>query len=144
VPADPCVGEVLSDGTAAFFNRAICVSWSELSPSLPCRAENGSESRSQRLGPLLRGRTERFRVGRTVRPLWGRIVAICKCLWGKSLQCWMVRVGVSQCLSEGGLIIKALKHIQVDTREKILFTYTCVVIYHCIQYSMYFGTCRSM
>ncbi len=120
----------------------------------PCRGEqrmgriaHGSDSHSQHLDPLLRGRTERFRGGWTVQLLWGRIVAICKCLWGKSLQFRMVRVGVSQCLNRSGLIIKAPKHIQVDTREKILFsvhTYTCVVMYHCIQYGLYFCTCRSM
>jgi hypothetical protein len=31
-PADPCMGEVLLGGAAEFFNSAICVSWSELSP----------------------------------------------------------------------------------------------------------------
>jgi hypothetical protein len=40
---------------------------------------------SQRLDPLLRGQTERFGDGRTVRSLWGLIVTICKCLWGEAL-----------------------------------------------------------
>jgi hypothetical protein len=35
------------------------------------------------------------------RPLWDRMVTICKRLWGESLQCRMVRVGVSQCLIGG-------------------------------------------
>ncbi len=49
--ADPCVGEVLSGGTAPFFNSAICVSSPELSPNLPGEAENGSDCHSQRLNP---------------------------------------------------------------------------------------------
>jgi hypothetical protein len=53
----------------------------------------GPDCHSQCLDPLLRGRTERFGCGRTVRPLWGRIVSIWKHLWGESLQCRMVRVG---------------------------------------------------
>ncbi len=86
------MGEVLSGGAALFFNSAICVSSPKLSPNLPARAENGSDSlgsdcHSQRLGPLLRGRTERFG--------GGQIVSICKRLWGESLQCQMVRIGVS-------------------------------------------------
>ncbi len=89
------------------------MSLSKLSPT--CLAEQrmgrivrGSDCHSQCLDPLLRGGTKRFGGGRTVRPLWGRIVSRCKCLWGESLQCQMVRVGVSQCLhGRGGLIIKA-------------------------------------
>jgi hypothetical protein len=72
----------------------------------PCRAEqricrivHGSDCHSQCLDPLLRGRTERFGGGRTVQPLWGRIFSIYKRLWGKSLQCQIVRVGVSQSLN---------------------------------------------
>jgi hypothetical protein len=61
----------------------------------------GSDFHSQRLDPLLRGRTELFRGGRTVQLLWGQIVTICKCLCGKLLQCWMVRVRVTQCLNGG-------------------------------------------
>ncbi len=40
------------------------------------RIVRGSDCHSQHLDPLLRGRTERFGCGRTVRPLWGRIVSI--------------------------------------------------------------------
>jgi hypothetical protein len=58
----------------------------------------GSDCHSQQLDPLLRGRTERFGGSRTVQPLWGRIVTICS-LWGESLQCRMVQVGVPQCLN---------------------------------------------
>jgi hypothetical protein len=65
------------------------------------RIVRGPDCHSQRLDPLLRGRTERFGGGRTVRPLWGQIVTICKRLWGESLQCRMVRVEVSQCLNGG-------------------------------------------
>jgi hypothetical protein len=61
----------------------------------------GSNCHSQRLDPFLRGRTERFRGGQTVGPLWGRIFSMCKRLWGKSLQCRIERVGVSQCLNGG-------------------------------------------
>jgi hypothetical protein len=50
---------------------------------------------------LLRGRIERFGCGRTVWPLRGRIVSIWKRLWGESLQCPKVRVGVSQCPTGG-------------------------------------------
>jgi hypothetical protein len=60
-----------------------------------------SDCHSQHLHPLLSGRTERFGGGQTVRPLWGRIVTICIRLWGESLQCRMVQVGVSQCLNRG-------------------------------------------
>jgi hypothetical protein len=63
--------------------------------------DRGSDCHSQRLDPLLRGRTERFGCGRTGRPLWGRIVSIWKRLWGESLQCRMVPLGVSQCLNGG-------------------------------------------
>jgi hypothetical protein len=65
------------------------------------RIVRGSDCHSQRLDPLLRGRIERFGCGRTVRPLWGRIVSIWKRLWGESLQCRMVRVRVSQCPTGG-------------------------------------------
>jgi hypothetical protein len=75
-------------------------------PPLPRQAEQrmgwivcGSDCHSQRLDPLLRGRTEQFGGGLTVRPLWGQIVTIYKCLWGKFFQCRMVRVRVSQCLN---------------------------------------------
>jgi hypothetical protein len=37
-PADPFVGEVLSGGAVAFFNSAICVSWSKLPPPPLCWA----------------------------------------------------------------------------------------------------------
>jgi hypothetical protein len=47
------------------------------------RIVRGSDCHSQRLDPLLRGQTERFGGGRTVRPLWGRIVSVCKRLWGR-------------------------------------------------------------
>jgi hypothetical protein len=60
------------------------------------RIVHGSDCHSQRLDPLLSGRTERFGGGRTVWLLWGRIVSICKRLWGESLQRRMMRVGVSQ------------------------------------------------
>jgi hypothetical protein len=40
------------------------------------RIVHGSDCRSQRLDPLLKGRTERFGCGQTARPLWGRIVSI--------------------------------------------------------------------
>jgi hypothetical protein len=53
--------------------------------------------RNTDLDPPLRGRTS----GRTVRPLWGRIVTICKRLWVETLQGPMVRVEVSQCLNGG-------------------------------------------
>jgi hypothetical protein len=58
-PADPCVGNVLSGGEAAFFNSAICVSWSDCHPPLLGGAENGldvhgSDCHSQHLDPLLR------------------------------------------------------------------------------------------
>ncbi len=82
------------------------MSWSELYP--PSQVEqsmgqiiSGSDCHSERLDPLLRGQTERFGGGRTVRPLWGQIVTICKCLWEYLLQCRMVWVGVSQCLNKG-------------------------------------------
>jgi hypothetical protein len=65
------------------------------------RIVHGSDCHSQRLDPLLRGQTERFGCGWTVWPLWGRIVSIWKRLWGESLQCRMVRVGVSQCPTGG-------------------------------------------
>jgi hypothetical protein len=71
------------------------------------RIVRGSDCDSQHLDPLLRGQIEWFGGGRTVQPLWGRIVTICKCLWGESLQSRMVPVGVSQCPNGGGLIIKA-------------------------------------
>jgi hypothetical protein len=61
----------------------------------------GSDCYSQSLDLLVRCRTERFGGGRTVQPLWGWIVTTCKCLWGESLQCRMVRVRVSQCLHQG-------------------------------------------
>jgi hypothetical protein len=61
----------------------------------------GSDCHSQCLDPLLIGRSERLGGGRTVRPLWGRMVTICRCLLGELLQCRMVRVGVSQCLNGG-------------------------------------------
>jgi hypothetical protein len=97
-PADPCAGVVLSGGAALFFNSAICLSWSKLSPPpQPGGAENGSDypwvglsvgriirgsdCHSLCLDPLLRGRTEQFGGGQTVQSLWGRIVSICKCLW---------------------------------------------------------------
>jgi hypothetical protein len=57
-------------------NSAICVSSPKLSPNPPGEAENRSDCHSQRLDPLLRGQTERIGCGRTVRPLWGRIVSI--------------------------------------------------------------------
>ncbi len=47
----------------------------------------GADCHSQHLDPFLRGRTERFEGGQTVRPLWGRMATICKRLWGDSLQC---------------------------------------------------------
>jgi hypothetical protein len=105
-PTDPCMGEVLSGGAAPFFNSAICVSSPKLSPNPPGEAENGRIVRgldwhSQCLDPLLRGQTERFGCGRTFRPLLDQIVTIWKRLWGESLQCRMVRVGVSQCLNGG-------------------------------------------
>jgi hypothetical protein len=106
-PSEPRVGEVLLGGAVAFFNSNICVSWSELSPPpLPGGAENGldirgSDCHSERLDPLLRGQTEQFGGGQTVQPLWGWIVTICKHLWDELLQCWMVRVKVSQCLNGG-------------------------------------------
>ncbi len=65
------------------------------------RIVRGSDCHSQCLDPLLRGGTDRFGCGRTVWPLWGRIVSLWKRLWGESLQCRMVRVGVSQCLNRG-------------------------------------------
>ncbi len=65
------MGEVLSGGAAPFFNSAICVLSPEMSPNPPGEAENGSDCHSQRLDPLLRGRTERFGCGRTVWPLRG-------------------------------------------------------------------------
>jgi hypothetical protein len=75
---------------------------------LTCRAKQkmgrivrGSDCHSQHLDPLLRGRIERFGCGRTVWPLWGQIVSIRKHLWSESLQCRMVRVGVSQCPTGG-------------------------------------------
>jgi hypothetical protein len=40
------------------------------------RIVRGLDCHSQRLDPLLRGRTERFGCGRTVRSLWGRIVSL--------------------------------------------------------------------
>jgi hypothetical protein len=40
------------------------------------RIVRGLDCHSQRLDPLLRGQTELFGCGRTVRPLWGRIVSI--------------------------------------------------------------------
>ncbi len=59
-------------------------------PPLPHRTEQrmgqivcGSDCHSQCLDPFLRGRTERFGGGRTVRTLWGRIVTLCKRLWGE-------------------------------------------------------------
>jgi hypothetical protein len=61
----------------------------------------GSDCHSQHLDPLLRGQIEWFGCGQTVWPLWGRIVSIRKRLWGESLQCRMVQVGVSQCLIGG-------------------------------------------
>jgi hypothetical protein len=113
VSADPCMGEVLSGGAALFFNSAICVLWSELLP--PRRAEQrmgrivrGSDFHSQRLDPLLRGRTEQFGVVRSVRPLWGRMVTICKCLCGR-IATVSEGAGRSVTVSKrgGGVIIKA-------------------------------------
>ncbi len=86
--------------SAVFWQCHLCVV-ARTVPYLPGEAENGSDCHSQRLYPLLRGRTERFGCGWTVRSLWGGIVSIWKCLWGESLQCRMVRVGVSQCLNGG-------------------------------------------
>ncbi len=60
---------------------------------------NGSDCQSERLDPLLRGLTERFWGGQTIPPLWGWMVSICKRLWGESLQCRIVWVGVSQFLN---------------------------------------------
>jgi hypothetical protein len=51
--------------------------------------------------PTLSGQTERFGGGRTVQPLWGQNVTLCKHLWVETLQERMVRVGVSHCLNEG-------------------------------------------
>jgi hypothetical protein len=65
------------------------------------RIVRGSNCHSQRLDSLVRGRTERFGGGQTVQPLWGRMVTICKRMWGESLQCQMLQVGVSQCLNGG-------------------------------------------
>ncbi len=71
-----------SSGVATFFNSAICVLWSGLSPPPQTeqrmgRIVRGSDCHSQLLDPLLRGRTERFGGGRTVQPLWGWIVNVC-------------------------------------------------------------------
>jgi hypothetical protein len=55
------------------------------------RVIRGSDCHSERLDPLLRGRTERFWGGQTVRPLWSWMVTICKRLWDESLPCRMVR-----------------------------------------------------
>jgi hypothetical protein len=47
------------------------------------RIVRGSDCHSQHLDQLLRGQTEWFGGGRTVRPLWGRIVTICKRFMGR-------------------------------------------------------------
>jgi hypothetical protein len=60
------------------------------------RIVRGSNCLSKRLDPLLRGQTERFGGGQTVRPQWGQIITIIKRLWGESLQCRMVQ---SECCS---------------------------------------------
>jgi hypothetical protein len=106
VPSDPCIDEVLSGGAVPFFKRAICVSWSALSLSFKAEQRmslivRGSDCHSECLDPLLRGQTDWFGGGWTVRALWGRIVTLCKCLLVKTLQCRMVWVGVSQCLKGG-------------------------------------------
>jgi hypothetical protein len=56
---------------------------------------HGPDCHSERLDPLLRGRTDQFGGDRTVRPLWGWIITICKHLWVA------VRVGVSWFLNGG-------------------------------------------
>jgi hypothetical protein len=110
-PANPCMGKVLSGGAASFLTATSVCRGSNCPPPPPLGgAENGSDCHSQCLDPLLGGQTERFGGGRTVRPLWGRMVTICKCLWGKSLQCWIVWVGVSQCLNGGWPNHQGTKH----------------------------------
>ncbi len=47
------------------------------------RIDRGSDCHSQHLDPLLRGRTEGFGCGRTVRPLWGRIFLNMKTFVGR-------------------------------------------------------------
>jgi hypothetical protein len=94
-------------GTVPFFKSAICVSWSALYPPPPQAEQRmgqivcGSDCHSECLDPLLKGRTVRFGGGRTVRPLWGRIVTICKRLLVETLQCRMVLVILSQCINGG-------------------------------------------
>jgi hypothetical protein len=57
---------------------------------------HGLDCHSLRFDPLLRGQTEWFEGGQTVRPLWGRSVKKLKCFWVILLQCQIVQVEVSQ------------------------------------------------